>query len=173
MGLGNTEPKFFCVDIGYFYHKLLWYAVPNMSFVKYPYGNVLLRNLKKNYPVISHGEGIYLWDTNGKKYIDASGGAMVTSVGSGNREVADAINAQMQKVAYVNGMHFTSQVVEDFAKKLSSLAPEGLKRVVVLGSGSEAIEAAVKFARQLWVERGKSSKGKFIARSPGDRKSVV
>lgn len=138
-----------------------------MPKILYPAGNVLLRNLKKSYPVISHGEGIYLWDNDGKKYIDASGGAMVVSVGHGNKEIADEIAKQMSKVAYVNGTQFTSQAMEDFARALAELAPGELNRVAVLGSGSEAIEAAIKFARQLWVERGQPQRRKFIARSPG------
>lgn len=138
-----------------------------MSRVQYPQGHVLLRSLSKSFPVISHGEGIYLYDTDGKKYIDASGGAMVTSIGHGRKDVAQEIAEQLSRVAYVNGTQFTSQVMEDFAAKLVELAPEGLDRVAVLGSGSEAIEAGIKFIRQLWVERKKPERAKFIARSPG------
>ena len=136
--------------------------------VTYPEGNVLLRNLNKAYPVVSHGQGVYLFDQDGKKYFDGSGGALVTSLGHGNLEIAEAIFEQMKKVAYVNGMQFTSSAMEEAATMLAKLAaPLALDKVVLLGSGSEAIEAAIKFTRQLWVDRGRPLKQKFIARTPG------
>jgi adenosylmethionine-8-amino-7-oxononanoate aminotransferase len=136
--------------------------------VSYPEGNVLLRNLNKSYPVISHGSGVYLFDLDGKKYFDASGGALVTSLGHGNEELAQSVFDQMKKVAYVNGMQFTSAAMEEAAELLANRTrPFGLDKVVLLGSGSEAIEAAIKFARQLWVDRGKPSKHKVISRTPG------
>ncbi len=138
-----------------------------MATVMYPQGNVLLRNLKKSFPLVSHGQGIYLFDTDGKRYLDASGGAMVVSVGHGQKELAQEIAEQMGKVAYVNGTQFTSPVMEEVATRLSKLAPGALNRVALLASGSEAIEAAVKFIRQLWVERGQAERSVFIARSPG------
>jgi adenosylmethionine-8-amino-7-oxononanoate aminotransferase len=156
---GATDPT--TVNDSHHSHGLL------AETVQYPDGNVLLRNLARKYPAITHGEGLYLFDQTGMKYLDASGGAMVVSIGHGNKTVAAKICEQMSKVSYVNGMHFTTDVMERFATKLSALAPEGLNRVVLLGSGSEAIEAAVKFVRQLWVERGRPDKSKFIARSPG------
>ncbi|MBS1983722.1 MAG: aspartate aminotransferase family protein [Bdellovibrionales bacterium] len=135
--------------------------------VKYPDGHVLLRNLSRSFPVIDRGEGLYLFDKAGKKYIDASGGALVMSVGHGNQEVVAGITAQMQRVAYVNGTQFTSQAAEDLASRLTSMAPKGLDRAFFLSSGSEANEAAIKFARQLWVERGQGQRTKVVARTPG------
>lgn len=134
---------------------------------KYPDGNVLLRNLSRDYPTVSHGKGVYLFDTDGKKYYDGSGGAMVNSVGHGNADIARAVGEQLAKVGYVNGTQFTSQPTEELATRLCAIAPKGLDRAFFLSSGSEAIEAAVKFTRQLWVERGQPTRGKFIARSPG------
>jgi adenosylmethionine-8-amino-7-oxononanoate aminotransferase len=136
--------------------------------VTYPEGNVLLRNLQKAFPIISHGEGPYLFDQAGKKYFDGSGGALVTSLGHGNEALAHAVFEQTKKVAYVNGTQFTSDAMESAASALAKLAaPLGLDKVSLLGSGSEAIEAAIKFARQLWVDRGKPSKYKVISRTPG------
>jgi adenosylmethionine-8-amino-7-oxononanoate aminotransferase len=135
--------------------------------VRYPDGNVLLRNLSRTFPVVTHGEGIWLFDEDGKRYLDAAGGAMVASVGHGNREVADAIHAQMLKVGYVNGTQFTTEVMETFARRLCARAPGGLNRLALLSSGSEAVEAAVKFVRQLWVEHGETERSVFIARTPG------
>ncbi len=139
--------------------------------VRYPQGNVLLRNLARDMPVISHGEGIYLFDTSGKRYIDASAGALVVSVGHGNRRVADAIHAQVSRVGYVNGTQFTSEATETLASRLAALAAgelpaAALSRVAFLCSGSEVVEAAVKFVRQLWMERRQPRRTKFLARVP-------
>jgi adenosylmethionine-8-amino-7-oxononanoate aminotransferase len=141
------------------------------SAVHYPDGNVLLRNLGKDLPVISHGEGIYLFDRDGRRYVDASSGALVVSVGHGNREVADTIHAQLLRVGYVNGTQFTSEATETLAARLgetvaNELPGFGRARAAFLCSGSEAVEAAVKFARQLWVERGEPARSKVIARVP-------
>lgn len=136
--------------------------------VRFPDGHVLLRNLNRDYPVISHGQGLYLFDRSGKRYIDASGGALVTSVGHGNAEIARAIAKQLEQVAYVNGTQFTSQAAEELAAFLCGASPGlGLTRCSFLSSGSEAVEAAMKFARQLWMERGESKRYKVIARTPG------
>lgn len=138
-----------------------------MNEVKFPEGSVLLRNLFRNFPLISHGHGMRLYDKSGKEYLDASGGALVNSVGHGNERVARRIFEQIGKVAYVNGTHFSSDVMEEAANKLSSLMPSGINKVALLSSGSEAIEAAVKFVRQLWVERSRPDKSVFISRTPG------
>ncbi len=140
--------------------------------VRYPEGSVLLRSLGRELPVISHGEGIYLFDRDGKRYVDASAGALVVSVGHGNREVADAIHAQLFRVGYVNGTQFTSEPTEALAARLaarvaSELPGFGAARSAFLCSGSEAVEAAVKFTRQLWMERGEPARAKVVARVPG------
>ncbi|MCY1079109.1 aminotransferase family protein [Archangium lansingense] len=134
--------------------------------VRYPDGHVLLRQLNRDFPVVSHGEGVYLFDTRGRRYLDGSAGALVASVGHGNREVADRIHEQLLRVAYVNGNHFTSDATETLAARLCADAPGGLSRAAFLGSGSEATEAAVKFVRQLWVERGQPQRAKVITRVP-------
>ncbi len=143
-----------------------------MTGVRYPEGNVLLRTLTRELPVISHGEGIYLFDRDGKRYLDGSSGAMVASVGHGCRAVADAVHAQLLQVGYVNGTQFTSVPTETLATKLAAIAGRelpafGAMRAAFLGSGSEAVEAAVKFVRQLWMERGEPGRTKMIARTPG------
>ncbi|QDE71245.1 MULTISPECIES: aspartate aminotransferase family protein [Myxococcus] len=135
--------------------------------VRYPQGNVLLRNLARDFPVVTHGQGVHLFDATGKRYLDASAGALVASVGHGNREVVDRIHEQLLRVAYVNGTHFTTEVTEQLASRLCALAPPGLERAAFLGSGSEAVEASVKFARQLCVERGQPQRTKVITRVPG------
>jgi adenosylmethionine-8-amino-7-oxononanoate aminotransferase len=136
--------------------------------VHYPQGSVLLRNLNKDFPICTHGKGVHLFDQAGKKYFDGSGGALVTTLGHGNLEVAEKIFDQMKKVAYVNGMQFTSAAMEECAHLLAEKAkPIGLNRVSLLASGSEAVEAAIKYARQLWYDRGFPAKSKLISRTPG------
>jgi len=137
-----------------------------MQSISYPQGHVLLRKLKGEIPFIDRGEGIYLYDKSGKKYIDASGGAFVTSIGHGQKEVIEKITAQMSKVSYVNGRHFATEVSESLASKLAAKAPKGLDRVYFLSSGSEAIEAAIKFARQYFFCKGLNEKKKIIAQIP-------
>ncbi len=139
--------------------------------VRYPDGHVLLRNLARDMPVIARGDGIYLYDKAGKRYVDASSGALVVSVGHGNQEVADRIHAQLTQVGYVNGTHFTSDVTEELATRLAALAAAEipaaqLTRAAFLSSGSEVVEAAVKFVRQLWMERGQPARTKMLARVP-------
>jgi adenosylmethionine-8-amino-7-oxononanoate aminotransferase len=136
--------------------------------IHYPDGHTLLRNLNKTYPIISHGKGVHLFDETGKRYFDASGGALVANLGHGNTELVSTITEQMSKVAYVNGMQFASRAMEELSDRLAKLAsPLGLDRVTLLASGSEAVEAAIKFARQLWVDRGYPNKHKIISRTPG------
>ncbi len=139
-----------------------------MQSVQFPQGHVLFRNLNKAYPLCTHGKGVYLFDQSGKKYFDASGGALVTNLGHGNSELLEVFIQQLSKVTYVNGTQFTTPVMEACAEKLSNFAkPLGLNKIALLSSGSEAVEAAIKFARQLWADRGMGSKHKLIARTPG------
>jgi adenosylmethionine-8-amino-7-oxononanoate aminotransferase len=136
--------------------------------VQFPEGHTLLRNLNKKFPVVTHGKGVHLFDQDGKRYFDGSGGALVVSLGHGNSRLAARVGEQMSKVAYVSGMQFTSEAMEQVSARLAELAqPLGLDRVALLASGSEAVEAAVKFARQLWVDRGLPQKHKLITRTPG------
>lgn len=134
---------------------------------RYPEGHVFYRSLDRAVPKIVRGEGCFLYDEDGKDYLDACGGAFVANLGHGVGEIADAIAAQARKVAYVNGTAFTSEPAEELAAELSALAPKGLDKAYFLSSGSEAVEAALKLARQHWVEKGKPGKHKVIARSPG------
>jgi len=134
---------------------------------RYPETKLILRDLDYEYPVICRSEGVYLYDAEGKDYLDASGGAFVASVGHSNAEVIKAMHEQQSKVAYVNGMHFLSEASIELAEKISSESPAGFGRVTFLNSGSEAIEAAVKFCHQLRAERKQTKKTKVIARDPG------
>src|SRR5579872_3356831 len=130
-------------------------------------GHVFYRKLHTTPPLIVRGEGIYLYDDGGKRYLDGSGGAMVANIGHGVREIADAIASQAARIAYVNGTMFTNEATEALADTLVAKAPPGISKAYFLGSGSEAVEAALKLARQYHVERGEHSRRVIIARTPG------
>ncbi|MFT5991976.1 MAG: adenosylmethionine-8-amino-7-oxononanoate aminotransferase [Bradymonadia bacterium] len=134
--------------------------------IRYPHGNVLLRDLGRDFPVVTYGEGVWLHDADGHRWLDGSSGAFVSSVGHGNTEVVASIAASLGKVGYVNGMQFTSEPTEALATRIVSHAPAGLDKAVFLASGSESIEAAIKFARQLWYDRGELQRDVVIARTP-------
>jgi adenosylmethionine-8-amino-7-oxononanoate aminotransferase len=126
------------------------------------------RNLQKTYPVAVRGDGIYIYDSSGKRYLDGSGGAAVVGIGHGVEEITGAMARQAEKISFAHGSQFTSQPAIDLAAKLVGLAPRGpgekLNRVYFLSGGSEAVETAVKLARQYQVERGKPEKYKVISR---------
>ena len=134
---------------------------------RYPETGVLYRSLDREFPMITRGEGCWLIDDAGRRYLDACGGAYVANLGHGVSEVADAVAEQIRKVAYVNGTAFTNEPAEQLAAELRTLSPKGLDFAYFLSSGSEAVEAALKLARQHWVESGKPGKHKIIARTPG------
>jgi len=138
-----------------------------MSAHRYPESAVLYRTLDRALPMIVRGEGVWLIDEHGRRYLDACGGAYVANLGHGVSVVADAVADQIKRVAYVNGTAFTNEPVEALAAELRALAPRGLDFAYFLSSGSEAVEAALKLARQHWVEAGRPTKHKLIARTPG------
>lgn len=126
--------------------------------------HVFYRNVKKYHPTAERGEGIYIYDTEGKRYIDGSGGAVVVGIGHGVAEITAAMVGQAQKIAFAHGSQFATQAAVALAEKLVAFSPPGLSRVYFLSGGSEAIETAVKLARQYQVERGKPGKYKVISR---------
>lgn len=131
----------------------------------WPASPVFYRNLTRDFPMVVRGEGCWLVDEYGKRYLDAVGGAFVASLGHGVAEIGDAMARQASRVAYVNGTAFTNEAVEALAERLTSLAP-AYQYAYILGSGSEAVEAALKLARQHWVERGRDSKHIVVALTP-------
>lgn len=133
---------------------------------KYPDTNVFYRKLTKPIPRAVSSKGSYIYDEDGKKYLDASGGAVVVNIGHGVSEIADAVASQMRELAYVNGQQFTNAAVETLASELGEILPAPLKYCYFLSSGSEATEASVKLARQYWYEQGVKSKWKIISRVP-------
>ncbi|MFB9148953.1 aspartate aminotransferase family protein [Roseovarius ramblicola] len=130
--------------------------------------NVLHRSLTTTLPTVSGGEGSYLIDQDGKRYLDACGGAAVSCLGHDNARVRAALKAQIDCVAFAHTSFFTNEPAEELARFLIARAPEGTGngRVMYPGSGSEAMEAALKLARQYHLERGDDARCKVIARAP-------
>ena len=125
---------------------------------------VFHRMPKQTLPVAVKGEGIEIVDSTGKRYIDASGGAAVSCLGHSNQRVIDAIKRQAQELPYAHTSFFTTQPAEELASYLTERAPQGLGHVYFVSGGSEAIEAALKLARQYFVEVGQPQRRHIIAR---------
>ncbi len=130
----------------------------------YPRGHIFYRKLTRNYPLVTQGEGVYLFDEKGKRYIDGSGGALVVNVGHGQKEVLQKMAEQMGQVGYVHGTQFTTHSIEAYAEALGEILPEGLGKIYFLSGGAESIEAAIKFARQYYLESGQSQRWRVVAR---------
>ena len=125
---------------------------------------IVHRTLNKRYPVAVGGEGVWIVDADGRRYIDASGGAAVSCLGHGHPDINAAMHAQIDKLAYAHTSFFTSEVAETLAETLIEDAPEGIGHVYFVSGGSEAVEAALKMARQYFVEIGQPERRHFIAR---------
>ena len=126
--------------------------------------HVFHRQTKADLPVAARGDGIWITDTNGKKYLDGSGGAAVSSLGHSDAAVRQAMITQMNSMPFAHSGFFTTDVMEKLADKLTSNAPGDLNHVYFLSGGSEAVEAAIKLARQYFLEAGQPNKQHFIAR---------
>jgi adenosylmethionine-8-amino-7-oxononanoate aminotransferase len=127
--------------------------------------NNFYRNLQKYYPTVDRGDGVYIWDIEGNRYIDGSGGACVVSIGHGVREIREAMMKQAERISFAHGSHFTSEAAIDCAAQLVSFMPSSeLNKCYFLSEGSTAVETAVKLARQYWREAGKPDKFKVISR---------
>lgn len=126
--------------------------------------HVFGRNAKATPPVAVAGEGCYLIDADGKRYLDGSGGAAVSCLGHSNQAIKEAVKSQIDDLAFAHTGFFTSKPAEELADKLIRLAPVGLDRVYFVSGGSEAVEAAIKLARQYHVERGEDERHILIAR---------
>lgn len=127
--------------------------------------NVFYRS-NKNYPIAQKAEGIYIWDTAGKRYLDGSSGALVANIGHGRRAVAQAMAQQAERLEFVHGSQFSSAVLEDYASRLARFLDLPEYRFWAVSGGSEANESAIKLARQYHVERGESGRYKVITRVP-------
>ena len=125
---------------------------------------VFHRHLSRRFPTAVSGQGVRLRDSEGKEYIDASGGAAVSCLGHGHPDVLAAMHAQIDKLAYAHTSFFTTEVAEELAANLIRQAPAGTSHVYFVSGGSEGVEAALKMARQYFVEIGQPQRSRFIAR---------
>ncbi len=125
---------------------------------------ILHRATRQTYPTAVAGDGPYVIDRDGKRYLDASGGAAVSCLGHSRRDVVEAIQAQLDRLPYAHTAFFTNQPSEDLAEHLTSRAPDGLEHIYFVSGGSEANETALKLARQAAVERGERQRTEVIAR---------
>lgn len=130
----------------------------------HPEGHVFYRSMSFARPMIARGEGIYLYDTNGKQYVDGSGGPLVVNVGHGRQAIVDAITRQTAAAAYVHGIMFTSEPLERYAAALAEIVPLEDPRFYLLSSGSEVVEGAIKLARQIQIARGETKRHLIIGR---------
>jgi adenosylmethionine-8-amino-7-oxononanoate aminotransferase len=126
--------------------------------------HILHRQIDHPYPVAASGRGAVIRDTAGREYIDASGGAAVSCLGHSHPDVLAAMGTQLDTLAYAHTSFFTTQVAEELADDLVVQAPAGIGHVFFVSGGSEAVEAALKLARQYFVERGEPQRRYIIAR---------
>ena len=126
--------------------------------------HIFPRHTRSNLPVAVRGEGSYIFDDSGKSYLDASGGAAVSCLGHAHPTVIKALHRQLDELTYAHTSFFTSEQAEKLADRLCLEAPKGIDRVYLVSGGSEAIEAALKLARQYYVEKGEPNRKAIIAR---------
>ena len=117
-------------------------------------------------PTAERGEGIYIFDTEGKRYLDGCSGAVSANLGHGNERVMQAAIDQMKKIAFAYRQQFSNKPANDLAELLVQLSPPELDRVFFVNSGSEAMEAAIKLARQYWWVTGHRGKSMVISTRP-------
>ncbi|WP_333830615.1 aminotransferase family protein [Pararhodobacter sp.] len=117
-------------------------------------------------PQLAQARGVYMWDVDGKRYLDGSSGAMVSNIGHSHPHVQDALRRQIEKYTFGYRLHFQTEVSEALATKTAALSPEGMEKVFFVSGGSEAVESAIKLARQWAVVTGQESRWKVISRYP-------
>jgi adenosylmethionine-8-amino-7-oxononanoate aminotransferase len=137
---------------------------PTKDFDRPMLSHVFHRSTRNTLPQVVGGKGIELFDSNGRRYIDACGGAAVSCVGHGHPVVAKAIAEQAQRIAYAHTSFFTNEPAEALAEAIAAAAPGSLNWVYFLAGGSEAVETALKMARQYYLERGEPKRSRIISR---------
>ena len=131
-------------------------------------GSALLRrSFRKSFPPAVRGEGVYLWDAQGKRYLDFASSAVVNFIGHGNAEIVAAMTAQARSLEFVHSSQFSTPVAEEYARELLEFAGPHFRggAVYFTSGGSEAIEAALKLARQFQVEIGNFRRSEIISRN--------
>jgi adenosylmethionine-8-amino-7-oxononanoate aminotransferase len=128
--------------------------------------SILPRSFRKNYPIAVRGEGAWLWDAGGRRYLDLAGSAAVNFIGHGEPFVANAVSEQLAGLEFVHSSQFTTPAAEDFAREVLAFAGSGFEggAVFFTSGGSEAVETALKLARQYQVEIGEQSRVRFLSR---------
>jgi adenosylmethionine-8-amino-7-oxononanoate aminotransferase len=137
---------------------------------------VFPRNFLKAYPQAVRGDGCFIYTVEGQRYLDASGGAAVVTIGHGVAEVANAMAAQAARLAYVHSSQYHTAVAEKLAERILALAPREMHkggRVYFTSGGSEATETALKLARQYWIERGQPKRFRVLSRLQGYHGSTL
>ncbi len=124
-------------------------------------------------PMLAEARGIYMWDVDGKRYLDGSSGAMVSNIGHSNPRVLHAMRQQMEKSTFGYRLHFETEPGELLAAKVAALSPEGMEKVFFVSGGSEAVESAIKLARQYAVSVGQGSRWKVISLAPSYHGSTL
>lgn len=127
-------------------------------------GHVFGRSTRSKLPRAATGDGCYIIDSDGKKYLDGSGGAAVSCLGHSDPDIRAALHAQIDRLAFAHTGFFTSDPAESLADRLIAYAPAGIERVYLVSGGSEAVEAAIKLARQYFTEIGQPGRHRVIAR---------
>ncbi|MDZ7644603.1 MAG: aspartate aminotransferase family protein [Woeseiaceae bacterium] len=117
-------------------------------------------------PRVARAEGVYLWDVDGRRYIDGSSGAMVSNIGHSNPRVLAAMREQMDRATFAYRLHFENEAAERLAARLAEQCPAGIDRSFFVSGGSEAVESCIKLARQYALARGESGRVEIISRTP-------
>ncbi|MGB0036637.1 MAG: aspartate aminotransferase family protein [Candidatus Acidiferrales bacterium] len=128
---------------------------------------VFPRSFLKTYPQAVRGEGCFVYTADGRRFLDASGGAAVVTIGHGVEEIGRAMSEQAARLAYVHSSQFHTAIVENLAQRILALAPKVMRRngrVYFTSGGSEATETALKLARQYWIERGETKRWRVLSR---------
>ncbi len=133
----------------------------------------LFYQTRQRRPLVDEARGIYIWAADGKRYIDGSSGAMVSNIGHGNEHVLAAMRAQMDKATFAYRLHFENEPAEKLARMTAARMPPHLNKVFFVSGGSEAVESAIKLARQYAVAIGASSRWKVISRYPSYHGSTL
>ena len=124
-------------------------------------------------PLIGEARGVYIWDVEGNRYLDGSSGAMVANIGHSNERVLAAMREQMEKATFAYRLHFENERAERLARMTAARMPKGLSKVFFVSGGSEAVESALKLARQYAVAVGETSRWKVISRFPSYHGSTL
>lgn len=126
--------------------------------------HVMHRSLRQTPPVAVRGQGVWVYDSSGRSYLDGSGGAAVSCLGHNHPDIQAAMHAQIDALAYAHTSFFTTEVAEQLAERLVADAPPGISHAYFVSGGSEAVEAALKMARQYFVEIGQPERRHIVAR---------